>query len=161
MIHNKSKIIAVIGANSCDQRIYQLAQEVGAGLAEKNFAVICGGLGGVMEAVCKGAKSKNGTTIGILPGNDPCDANPYVDIAIATGLGIARNIIIVRSAAGIIAINGKYGTLSELAFALQLNKPVVGLETWQVSEKIKHALNPREAIVKICNLIDTDHQVNK
>jgi uncharacterized protein (TIGR00725 family) len=153
MIRDQLKIIAVIGANSCDDRIYHLAEEVGAALAKKKFMVICGGLGGVMEAVCRGAKSKNGMTIGILPGDNPGDANPYVDIAIATGMGVARNIIIVRSAPGIIAINGKYGTLSELAYALQLNKPIVGLETWNVSRQIINAINPDDAVTKICKLV--------
>ena len=153
MTSNQSKIIGVIGANTCDQRTYHLAEEVGAGLAEKNFIIICGGLGGVMEAVCKGAKSKNGLTVGILPGDHINEANPYIDIPIATGIGMARNIIIVKSASAIIAVNGKYGTLSELAFALQLNKPIVGLETWQISEQIIPALNPGDAVKKICHLI--------
>jgi uncharacterized protein (TIGR00725 family) len=153
MIHNQLKIIAVIGANSCDDRIYHLAEQVGAALAQKNLIIICGGLGGVMEGACKGAKSKNGMTIGILPGNNTGEANPYVDIAIATGMGVARNIIIVRSALGVIAINGKYGTLSELAYALQLNKPIVGLETWNVSRQIINAINPEDAVTKICKMV--------
>lgn len=153
MMSNIIKLVGVIGANTCDQRIYALAEKVGEELAKKKLAVICGGLGGVMEAVCKGNKSYNGTTIGILPGDHPEEANQYVDIAIPTGMGIARNIIIVRAARIIIAIDGKYGTLSELAYALQLGRPVIGLETWDVSDRIITVSSPEEAAGKACDLI--------
>lgn len=149
------KIIAVIGAGECDRRIYNLAEQVGRRLAEEGLVIICGGLAGVMEAACKGAKDAGGETIGILPGDDPASANGYVDIAIATGMGIARNIIIIRSALAVLAVNGSYGTLSELAYALQLNKPIIGLETWDVSEKILIAANPQQAVQKILEIIDT------
>ena len=119
-------MVAVIGAGDCNSEIYRLAEETGALLGQKGYTTICGGLGGVMEAVCKGAKSSGGKTIGILPGSDPNEANSFVDFPIATGMGIGRNIVIIRSAEAVIAIDGKYGTLSELAFALQLNKPVIG-----------------------------------
>jgi len=128
--------IAVIGAGKCEQKIYDLARDAGRALAQRGHRVICGGLGGVMEAVCRGVREAGGTSIGILPGNDPGEANAYVDIPIATGMGIGRNIIIVRSAEVILAINGSYGTLSEIAYALQLGKPVIGLQTWEVSESI-------------------------
>lgn len=147
MYHNQK--IAVIGARQCDQRLYDLAEETGNLLAKNGYAVICGGLGGVMEAVCKGAKASNGLTIGILPGENPADANPFVDIAIASGMGISRNLIIIRSSAGVVAINGGFGTLSELAFALQLQKPVIGIETWDVSDQIDCADNPAEVIEKL------------
>lgn len=124
------KLIAVIGGNNCSPEDYSIAEKVGNLLAKKNIAVICGGMFGVMEAVCKGAYEASGTTIGILPGDNAADANEYVTIPIATGMGIARNIIIVRSAAACIAINGKYGTLSEIAYALQLGKPVITLNSW-------------------------------
>ena len=146
-------MIAVIGAGTCNKKIYQLAEEVGKKLALKGYTIICGGLGGVMEAVCKGAKMQGGVTVGILPGGDPGEANPYIDIAIASGMGIGRNIIIVRSAEVVLAIDGVYGTLSELAFALQLNKQVVGLETWDISDKIIKANNASDAVDKIENLI--------
>ncbi len=141
--------IAVIGARQCDQRLYDLAEEMGNLLAMSGYAVICGGLGGVMEAVCKGAKASSGLTIGILPGENPADANPFVDIAIASGMGISRNLIIIRSSAAVVAINGGFGTLSELAFALQLQKPVIGIETWDVSDQIDCADNPAEVIEKL------------
>jgi uncharacterized protein (TIGR00725 family) len=148
------KIIAVIGAGQCDGRIYGLAEEVGRRLAEKGVVIICGGLGGVMEAACKGAKEAGGETIGILPGDDTFTANAYVDIPVATGMGIGRNIIIIRSAQAVIAVNGSYGTLSELAYALQLQKPIVGLETWDVSDKIVTTSNPQKAVSAILELID-------
>jgi uncharacterized protein (TIGR00725 family) len=146
-------MIAVIGARSCDQRVYELAFQAGEELARKGYTIICGGLGGVMEAACKGAKSAGGMTVGILPGNNPADANPFIDIPIATGLGAGRNLIIIHSAQAVLAVNGSYGTLSELAFALQLNKPVVGLATWDISEKIFSASSPHEAVEQITRLI--------
>jgi len=146
-------MIAVIGARKCDQQVYDIAFQAGQELARKGYIIICGGLGGVMEAACKGAKSAGGRTVGILPGIDPADANPFVDIPIATGLGAGRNLIIIHTARAVLAIDGSYGTLSELAFALQLNKPVVGLATWDVSEKIVPALSPQEAVEQISRLI--------
>jgi len=148
-----SRTIAVIGAGGCDQDMWQIAEDLGGMLARTGYKVICGGLGGVMEAVCKGAKAEKGITIGILPGENPTEANPYVDIAIATGMGIGRNLIIVRSADAVISINGGHGTLSEISFALQLNKPVVGINTWDVSDKIYKVDNPGEAVKKIAVLI--------
>ncbi len=131
--------VAVIGAGACDPLIYELAREAGRALALRGHRVICGGLGGVMEGVCRGVKEAGGISIGILPGNDPAEANPYVEIPIATGMGIGRNIILIRSANAVLAIDGRYGTLSEIAYALQLEKPVIGLHTWNVSEAIKKA----------------------
>jgi len=147
-------IIAVIGAGECDSRILSLAETAGSALAQRNFTIICGGLGGVMEGVCRGAKSSGGLTIGILPGTDPAEANPYVDIPIATGMGIGRNIIIIRSAEAVLAINGSFGTLSEIAYAMQLGKPVVGIETWEVSENIIHAANTTDAVNEISKLVE-------
>ena len=110
-----------------------MAEEVGRGLAEQGVALICGGLGGVMEAACRGARSAGGLTIGILPGDNRHAANSYVDIPIVTGMGYARNVIIARSAQAIIAVDGSYGTLSEIAHALQSGVPVIGLGTWSLS----------------------------
>jgi len=125
--------IGVIGSGVCDARTYALAEEVGRRLAEAGATVVCGGLGGVMEAACRGAKAAGGQTIGILPGPEPDQANPYVDIPIPTGLGEARNAIVARTARALIAVGGEYGTLSEIAFALKFGRPVVGLETWQLA----------------------------
>jgi uncharacterized protein (TIGR00725 family) len=102
-------------------------------LAEKGAVVVCGGLGGVMAAACRGAKSAGGLTVGLLPGKKRDDANPWVDVAIPTGLGEARNVLVVASASAVVAVGGEYGTLSEIAFALRAGKPVVGLETWNLS----------------------------
>jgi uncharacterized protein (TIGR00725 family) len=145
-------MIAVIGARSCNQQVYELAFQAGQELARRGYTIICGGLGGVMEAACKGARSAGGRTVGILPGDNPEAANSFVDIAIATGLGPGRNLIIIHSAKAVLAINGSYGTLSELAFALQLNKPVVGIDTWDISEKIITATSPQQAVELISQL---------
>lgn len=130
-------LIAVIGAGTCDEKTYALAEQVGSELARRGAMVVCGGLGGVMEAVCKGAQSAGGRTIGILPGTNYREANPFVDIPIVTGLGEARNSIVVRSGRVVIAIGGEYGTLSEIAFALKFGVPVIGLGTWQLAQNEK------------------------
>jgi uncharacterized protein (TIGR00725 family) len=126
-------IVGVIGANNCESPLYDLAYAVGEQLAQHRFTLICGGLGGVMTAACQGAKAAGGRTIGVLPSNDRKSANPWVDAAIATGMGEARNAIIVNSAAALIAIAGGYGTLSEIAFALRAKKPIIGLQSWALS----------------------------
>jgi len=129
--------IAVIGGNSCSEDIAKIAEEVGKGIAQLGATLVCGGLTGVMEAACRGAKSAGGKTIGILPGHDQKQANPYVDIPIATGLGYMRNSLVVKNAEVVVAINGKEGTLSEIAFALQMNKPILGVRTWDIPGVIK------------------------
>jgi len=126
-------LIAVIGDSSCSAEEAKVAETMGGLLAQRGATIICGGLGGVMEAVCRGAKSKGGLTIGVLPGEDPSMANPYVDIPIVTGIGYARNMAVVKSAQAVIAIGGNYGTLSEIAYALKRNIPVIGLNTWLLS----------------------------
>jgi len=126
-------VIAVIGNSSCSPEEAKLAETVGELLAQRGATIICGGLGGVMEAACRGAKSKGGLTIGVLPGEDPSMANPWVSIPIVTGVGYARNMAVVKSAQAVIAIGGNYGTLSELAYALKSNIPVIGLNTWSLS----------------------------
>lgn len=145
-------IVAVIGAGECPPKVARLAEEVGRRLAEKGAILICGGLGGVMEAACRGAKSAGGTTVGILPGENPGDANPYVDIPIATGMGQARNVIVVASAQAVIAVSGGYGTLSEIGHARKLGIPVVGIETWSLKKEgytgIVEAQSPAEAVEK-------------
>ncbi len=127
-------IIAVIGDSSCPPEKAKLAEAVGEQLAQRGATIICGGLGGVMEAVCRGAKSKGGLTIGVLPGEDSNKANPWVDIPIVTGVGYARNMAVVKSAQAAIAIGGNYGTLSEIAYALKGGIPVIGLNTWSLSQ---------------------------
>jgi uncharacterized protein (TIGR00725 family) len=129
----RSRMIAVIGDGVCDATTAAVAEEVGRRLAEAGATVVCGGLGGVMEAVCRGAKAAGGRTVGILPGDRASDANPFVDVAIVTGMGEARNVLVVKSAEAAIAVGGRYGTLSEIALALKLGKPVVGIRSWQLA----------------------------
>jgi uncharacterized protein (TIGR00725 family) len=125
-------IIGVIGGGDITEEIGELAEEIGRGIAENDGILICGGLGGVMEMACKGAKEANGLTVGVLPTMNPEDANPYVDVRIPTGMGYARNVIIALASDALIAIGGKYGTLSEISHALNLGKKVIGLRTWNL-----------------------------
>ena len=125
-------IIAVIGGGEPPRRAMELAEEVGRELALAGAVVACGGLGGVMEAVCRGAKSAGGTTIGILPGEDPAEASEYIDYPIMTGMGYARNVVLVKTGRAVIAVDGAYGTLSEIGHALGDGTPVIGLETWDL-----------------------------
>ena len=137
--------IAVVGAGRASTEETDAAEAVGRGLAEAGAVVVCGGLGGVMEAACRGAKSAGGTTVGILPGDDRADANEHVDVALATGLGEARNALVVRAADALVAIGGEYGTLSEIALALKVGKPVVGVESWDL-DAIERADSPEDAV---------------
>ncbi len=156
---NKKRFIAVIGASEPSAKETRVAEEVGRELARHGATLICGGLGGVMEAACKGASSEGGVTIGILPGDNCQAANPYVQIPIATGIGYARNMAVVKSAQAVIAIGGSYGTLSEIAHALQAGIPVIGLNTWSLSRdnqpdnSIILAQDPTDAVNKALNLI--------
>jgi uncharacterized protein (TIGR00725 family) len=127
--------VAVIGSATCSPEIAAVAEQVGRQIARQGAVLVCGGRGGVMEAACRGAKAEGGLTVGILPGADRQEANAYVDIAIATGLGEARNAIIVRTADAVIAVSGGYGTLSEIGFALKMGRPVVGLGTWELRQE--------------------------
>jgi uncharacterized protein (TIGR00725 family) len=111
----------------------EAAEEAGRLLAEGGAILVCGGLGGVMEAACRGARSAGGLTLGILPGRDRREANRYVEVGVATGLGEARNALVVRSADAVVAVGGAYGTLSEIALALKGGTPVVGLGTWELA----------------------------
>ena len=155
---NKQKIIAVIGGSQCSREEAKIAEEVGRQLARQGAILVCGGLSGIMEAACKGASSEGGVTIGILPGESRQAANPYVQIPIVTGLGYARNITVVKSAQAVIAIDGSYGTLSEISHALQSGIPVIGLNTWTLSINSKQdnsiipARNAAEAVDKALNL---------
>jgi len=125
--------VAVVGSGAAPRAEVEVARAVGRGLAERGAVVVCGGLGGVMEAACRGAREAGGTTVGILPGFDRSVANPYVDVAIATGLGEARNALVVRAADALVAVGGSWGTLSEIALARRGEKRVVGIGTWSLS----------------------------
>lgn len=143
----KSKIfIGVIGVGDCSEEICELAGKVGERIAQAGAVLVCGGLGGVMEAAARGAKSQSGITVGILPGVDKAQANPHIDFPIVTGLGEGRNLLVVRNSDVLIAFPGKFGTLSEIAFALKIGKPVVGLSTWNVSGEITKARDAQDAV---------------
>jgi uncharacterized protein (TIGR00725 family) len=133
----KQPIIAVIGGGSCNQEEARLAEEVGRELAKRGATLVCGGLGGIMEAACKGVSAEGGITIGILPGDDRKSANPYVQIPIVTNMGHARNVAVVKSGQAVIAVGGNYGTLSEISHALQSGIPVIGLNTWSIARRGK------------------------
>ena len=133
----KQKFIAVIGASQASASELKTAELVGREIAKAGAALVCGGMGGVMESACKGASQEDGLTIGILPGDNRLSANEFVKIPIVTGIGYARNVAVVKSAQAVIAIGGSYGTLSEIGHALQSGLPVIGLETWAVSRKGK------------------------
>jgi uncharacterized protein (TIGR00725 family) len=154
----KPVFIGVIGGSEVSPEVAQLAEEVGREIARREAVLVCGGLGGVMEAACKGASAAGGLTIGILPGESRRAANPYVQIPIVTGIGYARNVAVVKSSQAVIAIDGSYGTLTEIGHALQSGIPVIGLETWEISidgqadKSIIVAKNPKEAVDKAMEL---------
>ncbi len=144
-------LIAVVGSGEATAQEAAWAYEVGRRLAEAGAVVLCGGRGGVMEAACRGAAEAGGLTVGILPGDDHREANPYVRLPLPTGLGEARNALVVRAAHAVIAIGGEFGTLSEIALALKWGIPVVGLETWTlhrpgVTVPMEIAASPEEAV---------------
>ncbi len=158
MPENKKRFIAVIGGSQPTSKEAKVAEKVGRELAKQGAILVCGGLGGVMEAACKGASSEAGITIGILPGDNRQAANSYVQIPIATSLGYARNAAVVKSAQAVIAIGGSYGTLTEIGYALQSGIPVIGLNTWAISRNSKldnsiiPAESPAEAVKKALEL---------
>ncbi len=149
----KTILVGVIGAGECNDEIRGLAYRVGSHIARAGWGLVCGGLGGVMEGACHGAWDAGGLTVGILPGESPDSANRFVKVAIATGMGIARNAIIVRSARVAIAIGGRYGTLSEIAYCLQLGVPVISLQSHEVSPEIIQVRTPEEAVQKAAEFI--------
>lgn len=155
----KPKIIAVIGGGQCSKEEARLAEEVGRELAKRGATLICGGLGGVMEAACRGASAEGGTTIGVLPGDNRQSANPYVQIPIVTNMGYARNVAVAKSGQAVIAVGGNYGTLSEISHALQSGIPVIGLNTWSIARNgredkaIINAKSPAEAVDKAFKMI--------
>jgi uncharacterized protein (TIGR00725 family) len=146
-----TKVIGVIGGSEPPPDILLLAEKVGRLIARSGCVLVCGGLGGVMEAACRGAKSEGGFTVGILPGPSRDGANPHVDLAIATNMGHARNAIIAHTADILIAVGGRYGTLSEIGFSLGLGKKVIGLRSWECDPAIIPAKDPEEAVEKALN----------
>jgi uncharacterized protein (TIGR00725 family) len=143
------RYIAVAGGGTCSPHEARSAEEIGTLLARAGAVLVCGGLSGVMEAACRGARREGGLTVGLLPGSDRAAANRHVAVAIATGLGELRNGLVVRSSDALIALGGEFGTLSEIAFALKLGRRVVGLTTWELPrapDAILRAATPDEAV---------------
>jgi len=150
----KAVYVGVIGGRRCSNEIAELAFQVGSGIAEEGWILVCGGMGGVMEQACRGARSRNGVTLGILPGSSRDSGNPYLSCSVVTGLGEARNVLVVKSSQAIIAIDGSYGTLSEIALANAAGIPVVGLRSWRVQKLFSREVDgPAEAIGAIKSLI--------
>ena len=146
-----SRYAAVVGAGSCTEPEAEAARGIGRALARHGFVVVTGGLGGVMEAACRGAREAGGTTVGLLPGVDRSAANAYVEVALPTGMGEMRNALVVRCADVVIAVAGEHGTLSEIAFALKTGVPVVGIGTWDLSadgreDPLHRAADAEEAV---------------
>ena len=150
----KPNYISVIGGGRCGPEEYALAEEVGRLVAQEGATLVCGGLAGIMEAAARGAKEAGGATIGILPGHDRASANPYLDHSLTTGLGHARNLIVVSSGDAVIAIGGGYGTLSEIGLAAKIGRPVVILSGWRLqndewSDGIWYATSAQEAMALV------------
>jgi uncharacterized protein (TIGR00725 family) len=146
-------LIGVIGASSCSPDGYELAREIGRRIAEGGAAVVCGGLQGVMEAACRGCTEVGGEAIGILPGGDPGTANPYVTLAVPTNMGHARNVIIAHSARALIAVEGEFGTLSEMAIGLKLGRPVIAVNNWPGLRGVIYSNSAEEAVGRAFALI--------
>lgn len=145
--------IGVIGGREVTEDLLEEARSAGRTVAQKGGILLCGGLGGVMEAACRGAREAGGLTVGILPGSRGSDANPYLDLVIPTGLGVARNAVLVQSCHGIVAVGGSYGTLSEIAFAMQLNVPLVAVRSWDPDGSIQTAESGREAVERLIRIL--------
>ena len=149
---SRTPYIAVVGPGEASSTELAAAEELGAGLADLGAVVVTGGLGGVMEAACRGARSRRGRTLGILPGEDRDAANGWVEIAVATGMGELRNGLVVRASDALVAVGGGHGTLSEIALALKLGRPVVGLGTWAV-HGVDEVSTPGDALDAVARLL--------
>jgi uncharacterized protein (TIGR00725 family) len=152
MFDKDSVYIGVIGAGKCSKKLRDQAYAVGEAIAKQKAVLVCGGLKGVMEGAAHGAKDAGGITIGIIPGDDRAEANPYCDIVIPTGIGEARNIMVVRSSDAVISLHGKYGTISEMAFSLKMKRPLVSLVKWDVFPEVVTVADPAEAVKKAVKL---------
>jgi uncharacterized protein (TIGR00725 family) len=141
----RKRIIGIIGGSEAQEKHLDFAYKVGRLIAKSDAVLVCGGRGGVMEAACRGAVDAEGVTLGILPFDDIETANDYVTIPVATGLGTARNKIIINTGEAFIAIAGRYGTLSEIAYALDAGKRVVGFDTWDI-EGVIEVITPEQAV---------------
>ena len=157
-------VVGVIGASRASSELEEAAEQVGAEVARGGAALVCGGLTGVMEAACRGARSEGGMTIGIIPSDSREDANPHVQVPIVTGMGMSRNIIVVKTADVLVAVGGEYGTLSEIAYALNNGKKVFSVRSWELEKArpggvsgLVHVEDPREAVrLALASLSGTD-----
>lgn len=148
--------LGVVGSGECSPKHYKLAQKVGEEIARQGAVLVCGGCGGVMEAASKGARGNGGVVLGILPGKEHGEGNPYLSFSIPTGMGETRNALVARVSEAVIAISGGYGTLSEIALALKMGRPVVGLETWNLKEaggRLVKAKDAREAVLRALDML--------
>jgi uncharacterized protein (TIGR00725 family) len=145
--------VGVIGAGEADAAQERAAEIVGRTLAEAGAVVVCGGLGGVMAAACRGAQGAGGVTLGLLPGHDRAAANPWVSVAVPTGMGELRNGLVVRASDGLVAVGGGFGTLSEIALALKVGRPVVGVGTWDIAAPVARIDDPGAAAARILELV--------
>ena len=152
MASKRKPIIAVIGAGKCSKKLRDMAGVVGKYIAEQGAVLVCGGMGGIMEGAAQGAREAGGVTIGILPTDNRADANAFIDYVIPTGFGEARNIMVVRTADVVVAFPGKYGTLTEMAFALLAEKPVISISAWKLGDEIIQMDDPLEAAKKAVQL---------
>ena len=157
---NKKIIISVIGGHDCSEEVEKLSYSIGKTIAEMECVLVCGGLLGVMQAACRGCKEAGGTTIGLLPGNDKADANPYVDIALPTTIGFARNAMVACSADIVVALPGSYGTESEICYALVYKRPVIDLGGWNIKGMIAVS-GIDEAMLKIQKLVKEIQKENR
>lgn len=144
----RTRRVSVIGAGNCNENVASVAHELGRLIARQGWELVCGGKSGVMEAASMGCLQASGKTIGIVPGLDPGEANPYTQTAIATGLGQMRNLLVIANGDIVIAVEGGYGTLSEVALALKHGKTVIALGTWKEIPGVIPAADPDEAIRK-------------
>ncbi len=154
----RKPVVAIIGRGECTVEEAAKVSETTKILAQNGVIILCGGLGGTMEAAAKGAKEAGGQTIGIIPGTNKEKASPYIDFVISSGMGEARNVLIVRSADVVIAFPGKYGTLSEIAFALVEKKPVISVGSWDVGEEIIKADSPTHAAQLALEIVKEDNR---
>jgi uncharacterized protein (TIGR00725 family) len=145
MVTERKPIIAIIGAGKCSKKLRDMAAEVGKCVAQNGGIVVCGGLGGVMEGAARGAKEGGGIVIGIIPSDNKNDANEFVDYVIPTGFGEGRNVFIVRTADAVVALPGKYGTLSEMALTLHAGKPLISVSAWKLGDEVNQVDDPIEA----------------
>jgi hypothetical protein len=151
--------IAVVGPSAGTPAELAIGEAVGRRIAEEGAVLVCGGMGGVMEAAAGGCADAGGRSVGILPTESRLEANPYLTVAVATGMGEGRNAIVVRTADAVIAVHGEWGTLSEIALALKMGKPVVGIGTWELAKDgepvnaIVRATDPNDAVAKALELV--------